>query len=196
MRSDQLVRRVFFGLTLVFVLFIVYASWTPGSDGVGGERGYFQRLDQPSEVFRVHDLRDIATNVLLYIPLGFFLALAISRRKPRFISLWLFGGLVVSLTMEVGQMFIGRTPDVVDLTTNSIGYAIGYWVVVAGVRFYGLDPSVVLGIARVDEQDARAQSIAAFRFIYICIYTLIALLPFDVSVSFERIYAQLLPGAF
>jgi glycopeptide antibiotics resistance protein len=131
---------------------------------------------------------------LLYIPLGLFLCLAIVHRKSRFISPWLLVGPLVSLTMEIGQMFIGRFPDVVDLVTNSFGYVIGYWVVVAAVRSYGLSPSVLLGINAEEEQDAKTQSIAAFRFIYVCIYSLIALLPFDVSVSLTNIYAQLFPN--
>jgi glycopeptide antibiotics resistance protein len=193
MKSDRLVQRVFLGLTVLFIVFIIYASWTPGSQRFNGERKQFAGIEELSEIFRIHDLRDIATNVLLYMPLGAFLALALARRKLRFVSPWLFAGLAVSLTMEVGQMFIGRHPDVVDLITNSAGYAIGYWLVVAGVRFYGLNPVVFLGLDSDEEQDVKTQSIAAFRFIYICIYALIALLPFDVSVSLSRIYEQLLP---
>jgi glycopeptide antibiotics resistance protein len=193
MKSDRLVQRVFFGLTVLFIVFIIYASWTPGSQPVEGERKQFAGIEDLSDVFRIHDLRDIATNVLLYMPLGAFLALALARRKIKFVSPWLFAGLAVSLTMEVGQMFIGRHPDVVDLVTNSFGYALGYWLVVAGVRFYGLNPVVFLGLGSGEEQDVKTQSIAAFRFIYICIYALVALLPFDVSVSLSRIYEQLLP---
>jgi len=172
----------------------MYASWIPGSDSAEGLRAQLKGINAPSDVFRAHDLRDIATNVLLYIPLGLFLCLAVVQRKSRFISPWLLVGPLVSLTMEIGQTFIGRFPDVVDVITNSLGYAIGYWVVVAAVRSYGLTPSVLLGINADEEQDAKTQSIAAFRFIYVCIYALIALLPFDVSVTLTKIYAQLFPN--
>jgi VanZ family protein len=193
MKSERLVKWVFVGLTVLFVLFIIYASWTPSESGYVAQRKHFRGLENPKDVFRVHDLRDITTNVLLYIPLGLFLSLAAYRRRPHFLSPWIIAGTLVSLTMEVGQSFIGRTPDVVDIVTNSVGYIIGFWLVVAGIRFYGLDPVVFLGLDREDVQDTKTQSIAAFRFIYICIYVLIALLPFDITVRLSEIYAQLVP---
>jgi glycopeptide antibiotics resistance protein len=193
MNSDRLVKLVFVGLTALFIVFIIYASWTPSHEGYGAPRKQFRAIESPGDVFRVHNLRDITTNVLLYIPLGVFLSLAVCRRKARFLSPWIIAGTVVSLTMEVGQSFIGRTPDLVDIVTNSIGYIVGFWLVVAGVRFYGLDPVVFLGFDPEEVQDSKTQSIAAFRFIYICIYVLIALLPFDISVRLSEIYAQLLP---
>jgi len=78
-------------------------------------------------------------------PPGVFLALAVARRRARFLTPWIFVGTLVSVIMEVGQSFIGRHPDLVDIVTNSTGHVIGYWVIVAGVRFYGLDPVVFLG---------------------------------------------------
>lgn len=191
MNTDLLVKRVFLGLTLLFVVFIMYASWTPGTQSIEGVRRQFSGIDKISDVFEVHDLRDVATNVLLYIPLGVFLAL--SRRKPKILSPWLALGFGVSLAMEFGQTFIGRHPDAVDLVTNTAGYIIGYLVVAVGVSVYGLNPLVLLGLDPDSEQDSRTQSIAAIRFIYISIYVLVALLPFDVSVSLSRLYEQLLP---
>jgi len=192
LNSERLVAWVFGGLTVLFILFIVYASWTP-ADGGAGAGGLFDKLKNPREMFRGHNLRDIATNVLLYMPLGVFLALARSARGGRFLSPWLLGGFAVSLTMELGQSFIGRTPDMVDLITNTSGYVLGYWIIVAAIRFYGLNPLVFMGFHEGETQDRKTQSIAAFRFIGICVYVLIALLPFDVSVKLSDLYAQLQP---
>ncbi len=190
--SERLVAWVFGGLTALFILFIVYASWTPADAGPV-EAGLFDKLKNPREMFRGHNLRDIATNVLLYMPLGVFLALSRSARGGRFLSLWLLGGFAVSRTMELGQSFIGRTPDMVDLVTNTTGYILGYWIIVAAIRFYGLNPLVFMGFHPGESQDRKTQSIAAFRFIAVCVYVLIALLPFDVSVKLSDLYAQLLP---
>ena len=193
MNSDRLVKLVFLGLTALFILFIIYASWTPGEGGYGAPRKHLRLTEPSGYFFRVHNLRDITTNVLLYIPLGVFLSLAVNRRKARFLSPWIIAGTLVSVTMEFGQSFIGRTPDVVDVMTNSFGYLVGFWLVVAAIRFYGMDPVVFLGLDPDEVQDSKTQSIAAFRFIYICIYVLVALLPFDISVRLSEIYSQLLP---
>ncbi|MGD8415348.1 MAG: VanZ family protein [Candidatus Latescibacterota bacterium] len=193
MNSDRLVKWVFFGLTALFILFIVYASWTPSDSVFDAGQKLRRGIEHPRDLFRAHNLRDIATNVLLYLPLGVFLSLAVCRPKARFVSPWIIVGTAVSLTMEVGQSFIGRTPDIVDIVTNTTGYVIGFWLVVAGVKLYGLDPVVFLGFEKEGVQDTKIQSIAAFRFIYICIYVLIALLPFDISVRLSEIYAQLFP---
>jgi len=193
MNSDRLIKWVFVGLTALFILFIVYASWTPSDSGYGAGHKLLRGIEHPRDLFRAHNLRDITTNVLLYIPLGVFLGLSVCRRKARFLSPWIIAGTLVSLTMEIGQSFIGRTPDLADIVTNSMGYIVGYWLVVAAVRFYGLDPVVFLGFDKDGVQDTKTQSIAAFRFIYVCIYILIALLPFDISVRLSEIYAQLFP---
>ncbi len=198
-KLESLARWVFAVLTLLFIGFILYASWTP-ADGVGSVGDLLTGLANPVQIFAGHNLRDIATNVLLYMPLGVFLALAVAAksggpesRPPRYFSPWLFFGFIISLTMEVGQAFIGRTPDLVDIITNSSGHGIGYLLVIAAVRIYGLSPLVFMGLSANDSQDQKTQSIAAFRFIAICTYILIALLPFDVSVQMGRIYEQLLP---
>ncbi len=194
-KSERLARWVFGILTVLFIGFILYASWTP-ADGKGHVMDLVRGLLHPRRLFAGHNLRDIATNVLLYMPLGIFLALAVCAkgdRKPSLFSPWLFFGFIVSLTMEVGQSFIGRTPDLVDVITNSTGHALGYLIVILAVRVYGLSPLVFMGLDPNNSQDKKTQSIAAFRFIAICVYVLIALLPFDVSVQLGKVYAQLLP---
>jgi len=198
-KPEALACWVFIALTALFVGFVLYASWTP-ADGKGTIGDLFTGLSNPGQIFAGHNLRDIATNVLLYMPLGVFLALAVASKStmansesPHYLSIWLFFGFAVSLTMEIGQAYIGRTPDLVDIITNSTGHGFGYLLVIAAVLIYGLSPLVFMGLGPNSSQDRRTQSIAAFRFIAICTYVLIALLPFDISVQLGRVYEQLLP---
>lgn len=193
-KADIIVRRVFLVLTILFIVFIMVASWTPGTINLGGERKPFAGIHSASEVFRPHNVRDVATNVLLYIPLGVFVALAFAGSRPRFLSPWLVAGFGVSLLMESVQMFVGRHPDAVDLVTNSFGHATGYWVIVVAVRLFGFNSQTLLGIGAGEVQDSKTRTVGAFRFIYIAIYSLVALLPFDVSVSLKKVYAQLFPA--
>jgi VanZ family protein len=194
-KADQLASRLFFSLTILFVAFIAAASLTPGSfrasflkDGVGG---WFNQFPPLGEIFSYHDIRDIATNVMLYMPLGVFLSLALSWKRPRFITLWLLVGPAVSFAMEMIQAYIGRFSDPVDLVTNTTGFLLGFWMVVIATRRFSLRPSAFLGIDDVPDLDQKTKSIASLRFLYICVYFIVALLPFDVSVRISQIYSQL-----
>jgi glycopeptide antibiotics resistance protein len=130
----------------------------------------------------------------MYVPLGVFLASARPPNRLSAISPWLLVGLVVSGVMEMGQSVFGRTPDALDIIANSLGYMFGYWAVAGLVRLYGLDPVAFIGFDAREEQDATTRSLAVVRFIYVCIYVMIAMLPFDVSVTYSAIYSQLFPN--
>jgi glycopeptide antibiotics resistance protein len=127
----------------------------------------------------------------LYLPLGLFLSLAVSWRRPRFITVWLVAGTVVSFSMEMIQAIIGRHSDPVDVMTNTTGFVLGFWMVVVAIRGFGLKPSVFLGIGPEEDLDQKTQAITALRFLYICVYFIVALVPFDISVKVSQIYGQL-----
>ena len=194
-KADQLASRLFFSLTVLFVAFIAAASLTPGEirasflrEGIGA---WFKQLPPLGEIFTYHDIRDIATNVLLYMPLGVFLSLAVSWNKPRFLTPWLLAGPGVSFSMEMIQEYIGRFSDPVDLVTNSTGFLIGFWIVVIATRRFALRPSAFLGIDDLRDLDQKTKTIASLRFLYICVYFIVALLPFDFSVRLSQVYSQL-----
>ncbi|MCK4775495.1 MAG: VanZ family protein, partial [Candidatus Krumholzibacteria bacterium] len=175
--------------------FIAAASLTPGEirasflrEGIGA---WFEQLPPLGEIFTYHDIRDIATNVILYMPLGVFLSLAVSWNKPRFLTPWLLVGPSVSFSMEMIQEYIGRYSDPVDLITNSAGFLIGFWIVVIATRRFALRPSAFLGIDDIRDLDQKTKSIASLRFLYICVYFIVAILPFDVSVRLSQVYSQL-----
>ena len=194
MKTDRLGTWVFAGLAGLFVLFIAYVSWTPSpEEDYFPNRGFFQGIERLPYLFFPHLFRDVATNILLYIPLGALVASAVAPGKRRFFGRWLLFGFLVTVVMEFGQSIFARYPDALDILTNSLGYVIGYGAVVAAVRLYGLNPTSVIGFDVDADQDSRTQSVAVARFIYICIYMLIAMLPFDVSVIYFKIYAQLFP---
>lgn len=63
----------------------------------------------------------LAGNVMLFVPLGFFLAFG---RRLRF-GIALAIGLIVALSVETWQLLIGRTADIDDVILNGIGVAGG-----------------------------------------------------------------------
>lgn len=71
---------------------------------------------------------DLFNNVLLYLPLGFCLALVVEPRFGRLaaIATGLAGGALLSLTMEVAQASIEiRVPSFTDLSLNAAGALAG-----------------------------------------------------------------------
>lgn len=78
-------------------------------------------------------VRDIAVNVVVYLPLGLFAFSTFAEflRTRLAVLLSLLLGLVLSTFVEVSQVFIvGRVPSLLDVTTDTAGTAIG---IVAGV---------------------------------------------------------------
>ena len=63
-------------------------------------------------------------NILLFIPLGFFLPL-LYKKYDRIGKIALVG-LLVSLSVEIAQMFDFGTTDIDDLITNTLGTCLGF----------------------------------------------------------------------
>lgn len=109
-----------------FVMVITFSPRMPGSGFVSRlvdrvlaslhARGMFESVGALDVEF--------LGNILLFVPLGIFVALLISRRY------WwalLFVGTAFSGGIELGQyLFLpGRVPDVRDLISNSTGFILG-----------------------------------------------------------------------
>ncbi|MFH1755213.1 MAG: VanZ family protein, partial [Candidatus Latescibacterota bacterium] len=164
-KADRIASRLFFLLALLFIGFIAIASLTPINDANlslrGTRGGWFGRWPSFEEIVTYHDLRDIATNVLLYIPLGVFLSLAVSWKRAKSIPLWLLVGSAVSFLMEMIQAYVGRHPDPVDIATNTTGYVLGFAMVLVAVKQIGLHPSSFLGLDTASSLDEDTKAIAS-----------------------------------
>ncbi|MGH2684990.1 MAG: VanZ family protein [Actinomycetota bacterium] len=78
-----------------------------------------RRIDSPTEFGWHTTFNDVVVNVLAFLPFGFLLG----RRR---LLLAVILGFAVSLTMELGQMFLpAREPSGADLITNTAGAALG-----------------------------------------------------------------------
>ena len=69
---------------------------------------------------------DTVLNIILFLPFGFFLPL-LYRKYNRAIQV-VFAGFLLSLSIEVLQMFGMGTTDINDLITNTIGAFLGYGI--------------------------------------------------------------------
>lgn len=69
---------------------------------------------------------DTMLNVVLFVPLGFFLPLL--WKKWEHIGSVALTGFLFSLSIEIVQMFGRGATDINDLITNTVGACLGYWI--------------------------------------------------------------------
>lgn len=192
---ERTAARWFFLLVLVYIGFIAAAtlsvgvgsmSWAKGMDKLSG----FARATAV-QFETVHDLRDIATNVLLFLPLGGLVALRLGALRKRPWSAWLVLGSFVSVALEVTQAFTDRYPDPIDLLTNTGGYLLGFALTFLVLNKFNLRPQVLLGFSAI-HHDEKVRTLAGMLFLYVAVYAVLQLVPFDITVSLGRIHAKLL----
>ena len=69
---------------------------------------------------------DVASNILLYMPLGFFAVYAIGRRAASSVAVAVVVGLVLSVSVELAQFYArGRVQELVDICSNTLGALLG-----------------------------------------------------------------------
>ena len=185
----------FRSLLIGYLLFIAYASFymtdtisISQAVGRGGDKLFFL-FDR----FRLHwsNLRDISTNILLYMPLGFLVAMYLAcKGNLKWFGIHLWWGFILSVHVEIIQAFIGRFSDVTDIMSNGTGYMLGFFVACVGITRFGLSPVAVLGLDTGVRGD-KLNTLVGLRFVYVVITLFTALLPLDVNVSVGQIYGKL-----
>lgn len=85
----------------------------------------------------IGDLKNSILNVLLFVPLGFFLP--VLWEKYRDGKKAVLFGMGLSLAIELLQIFTLRATDINDLITNTLGTALGFFV---GKRVWNDMPAV------------------------------------------------------
>lgn len=73
-------------------------------------------------------IKNIIGNIIMFIPYGFFASYFLKSKK---IGVVTFLSLIVSLTIEIVQLNIGRVFDIDDVILNTLGGMIGYLIYVA-----------------------------------------------------------------
>ena len=85
-------------------------------------------------------IKNVVGNMLLFVPYGFFAAYVLKLERPRAVIIL---SLLVSVTIEVTQLLIGRVFDIDDIILNFIGAMLGYYVYHLLDRINGLLPKVL-----------------------------------------------------
>ena len=111
------------------VLYLLMSLYLAAVDAVVGLPSLlYIRFDQNINLvpfaYMFSDYKNSLLNVLLFVPLGFFLPV-LWRRFRSFLPTALFG-LGFSLSIEVLQLFTFRATDINDLMTNTLGTVLGW----------------------------------------------------------------------
>jgi glycopeptide antibiotics resistance protein len=76
--------------------------------------------------FRPASRDDVVSNILLYIPFGFFVAYALEKRIVAGVMGAMFAGFALSLFVELVQFYdIGRYQEISDVCSNTLGALLG-----------------------------------------------------------------------
>jgi len=181
-------------LLIAYLLLIALASFylsdfvSPRRAARAGVGELFFRLDE----FRLrwYNLRDISTNILLYMPLGLLVALLLEcRGQLRKWSWHLAWGAGLSVVVETAQAFIGRWSDATDVLANSSGFILGYMIAYFSIARNGIKPAVLLGFSTTGQGD-RLNTLVGMRFAYVAVVLITAALPLDISVSASNLLAK------
>lgn len=113
-------------LTILYILFSVYLYGVLSVAGLPNIT--YIRFDPNVNLIPFHhilsDIRSTLLNILLFMPMGFFLPLL--WQKYRSVFPCVLFGFCFSLVIELLQIFTYRASDVNDLITNTLGTLIGW----------------------------------------------------------------------
>lgn len=134
--------------TVLYLIFSVYLSAVYAVVGLPSIT--YIRFDPHYNLtpfaYMFSDLRSTILNVILFLPLGFFLPVLWKKYRNPWAAI-LFG-FCTSLLIEVLQVFTFRATDVNDLMTNTAGTLLGYC---AGRLALRLIPSLVPSEQKAEE---------------------------------------------
>lgn len=118
---------------------LLFALYLAAVDAVVGLPSLlYIRIDRNTNLvpfaYMFSDYRNSLLNVLLFIPLGFFLTILWKRYRSFFRTVGF--GFGFSLFIELSQLFTRRATDVNDLITNTSGAALGWCLGRAVLRLF------------------------------------------------------------
>lgn len=123
--------RWFLGLSVAGILVVTILAPSSGSETanlIPGRMIYDELARNPNHGLGVFN---VLGNVVMFVPLGWLLAIAVPRRR---VLLPIAAGIVLSMVIELTQAFIGRAPDIDDVILNGAGAAAGALIAALIIR--------------------------------------------------------------
>ena len=183
------------GAAALFAAFATYGSWVPLEIHIVPLDVAIARFSQ-TPLIPLHraSRTDFVTNVLLFMPIGFFLVGALAGRTRAAAVAWLAPVtalcLGLSVAIEFGQIFVsGRTPSWNDVVAETLGAALG-----AGAWLLA-GPDVLDWIARLARADSsRTDTLWRLLGIYTAAWVLLGVLPLDFTIRPQELAQKLRAG--
>jgi glycopeptide antibiotics resistance protein len=181
-------------LAALFVAFAAYGSFVPlrlRHIGLGEAVRQFATTPLVSVVHASGS--DFITNVLLFVPIGFFLLGTFANRSQG-LAVALFLPVVatcaaLSVAIEFGQIFVqGRTPSWNDVVAETIGGLIGALVWAA------VGSAVVEWLAELFQSESESDRVYRILGAYVGVWAVLGLLPFDFTVRPEELAEKFRAG--
>ncbi len=187
-------RPILFALAGLFVAFAAYGSFVPLRwNAVPLDAAVARFAQTPFIPMSRASRGDFLTNVLLFVPIGFFLLGAAANRSRALAAVWfvpvVLFGFALSVAIEFGQIFVsGRTPSWNDVVAETLGGALG------ALTWATLGTVVVDWLAVLLHSDS--QSDRAFRLLgaYTALWVVLGLQPFDYTVRPAELAQKLRAG--
>ena len=115
-------------MTLAFVVYILCMFQIVTSGDVSSVHGVNITLFKELTRYQIGTklfYRNIIGNIIMFIPFGFFTSYYLKLSRKSFVF---FLTLIVSITIELIQLKIGRAFDVDDIILNMVGSLVGYLI--------------------------------------------------------------------
>jgi len=187
-------RPALFGAALFFLAFAAYGSIVPLQfHRVPLREGLKIFLDTPFVSLAAASGTDFVSNILLFMPIGFFLLGAAAPRGGGRAVAWLLPVAAVwvaaSVAIEFSQVFFsGRTPSWDDVLAESIGGLAGALVWIA------IGPVVVRWFSEVAGADSRHERLLRMLAAYVLLWAILGLVPFDFTVRPQELAEKFRAG--
>ena len=187
-------RALLLGLAVLFAGFAAYGSFVPlrlRSIPVADAVATFRST--PLVPFAQASRTDLLTNVLLFVPIGFFLLGAVAWRRKGLTAFLAFpvvaASIALSVAIEFGQVFVaGRTPSWNDVVADSVGACAGagLWLL-AGNR-------LVSWFTPVLESAAPSERVFRLLAVYTAAWLLMGVVPFDYTLRPQELAEKFREG--
>lgn len=119
-------------ICLFYVVTFQDVAWWSSSNFIPFKEMF--RYDFGSELF----FKNVVGNMLMFVPYGFFVSYYLKLKKPYIVFLL---SLIVSFTIEIIQLSIGRVFDVDDIVLNVLGGLTGFVIYIIVKKAFKLFPN-------------------------------------------------------